>query len=127
MQTRSAYLGKGNKIFNLSAQMQDKPEGSKEGVKNIPTCSHCKNRGHTIENCFELKNRPCATCGGTNHATSRCLSCKLCADRRHKSVNCPVYKAQPVSGVCKICLETLNLRLFHPMSMCRNKDNSQKN
>ena len=55
------------------------------------------------------------------HAMIKYARCKLCG-RNHNTKHCHIYNSVPVvAGVCRYCLDSMNLNLFHPMAKCRNK------
>jgi hypothetical protein len=108
---------KGGQVYNVQGEVEPvRPQV----VRETPKCNNCKKLGHKADVCWNNKN--CRTCGG-KHATAYCRSCKLCASKTHSSVECPLYKTEPVSGICKFCEEQLGVRVYHPMVMCRNKQN----
>jgi hypothetical protein len=59
------------------------------------------------------------------HAMMKCEQCKLCG-KNHSTENCHIYSLVPVAGVCRYCLDSMSLKLYHPMAKCRNKPPKQK-
>jgi len=119
---------KGGKVYNVKQgeRMEQRREPVNHGPRHgnrssAPVCKHCQRTGHNSEQCwFQSK---CQTCG-RKHETFNCPGCKLCGSAQHSSVRCDRYKCEPVSGVCKFCLDRMNVRLFHPMVQCRNRPES---
>ena len=81
---------------------EDKKEGKEPAksdknkkfeLKRNLSCSYCKKKGHTLQNCY-LKDKPCYICKG-NHLMSKCPQyeekkgmCYICDSKDHKVKDC---------------------------------------
>ena len=54
----AAYSAQITKSVNSALKMAGIGSGSTPKSKEIPTCTHCKKRGHTKEKCWQLHGRP---------------------------------------------------------------------
>lgn len=88
--------------------------------KKVP-CRNCNQIGHGEKYCPNSMQKTCGKCGRVGHNTADCRSrCRLCNSLSHLAVKCPQYcGVEPSTAHCELCLEKVNVRMYHPRNVCQ--------